>query len=62
MGMVDTDRSNFRGHTKRQHRASSAKGGQRRTQTIPRIVRMSWSRKGGEANRRRLLGADKEDE
>lgn len=44
----------FQGHTPRQHRATSRKGGLARIAKISGAQQRAWSRKGGEANRARL--------
>lgn len=46
--------SNFNGHTKRQHRASSIKGGKARMRTVTREQQQAWGRKGGLAAQARL--------
>jgi hypothetical protein len=52
-GPHDPHYSGFNGHTKRQHRATSRKGGLARIRKITREDQREWARKGGEANRKR---------
>lgn len=43
----------FNGHTPRQHRASSRKGGLARVKGVSRQQQKAWSKRGGEATRKR---------
>lgn len=56
----------FKGHTPRQHRATSAKGGRTRIRKVTRAQQIAWGKKGGQASvqaryakeARRLMGCE----
>jgi hypothetical protein len=42
----------FKGHTPRQHRAASSRGGRSRMKRVTYAQQLAWGKKGGEATRK----------